>query len=225
MDIGQFIEYAASRLGDMPPIHRTRIVETTAVVDVKKSGVTATETQSRAVAVEHEPMPLPDILTILQNELQLSSATLLDIFKKSGRLQDYLNNPERFMEESITILRSCKAKMMMDGIRYQKIAGEEYSVQEIFDADELLANLDTNAIPVGNSLYDHIVTDSGTERRFAKQLHDDDDIRLFFKLPAHFKIDTPLGTYNPDWAVLMNDNGTERLYFVLETKASMHDAD
>jgi type III restriction enzyme len=173
------------------------------------------------VAIEHDPYPLPDILTIMQSELKLSPVTLLQILKRSGRMGDYMNNPERFMEEAVAIIRDCKAEMVTDGIRYQKIAGEEYSVQEIFDKEELLASLDTNAVPVERSVYDHIVTDSpGVERRFAKALDDDPDVKLFFKLPDNFKIDTPLGTYNPDWAVLLNDNGRSRLYFVLETKGS-----
>jgi type III restriction enzyme len=79
---------------------------------------------------------------------------------------------------------------------------------------------------VERSVYDHIVTDSpGVERQFAKALDDDPDVKLFFKLPDSFKIDTPLGTYNPDWAVLLNDNGTARLYFVWETKGSTRTLD
>ena len=76
------------------------------------------------------------------------------------------------------------------------------------------------------SLYDHIVIDnSGVERRFAQALNDDPDVKLFFQLPDNFKIDTPLGTYNPDWAVLLNKDGDDRLYFVLETKGSSRQLD
>lgn len=221
MDRERFVEHAAGRLSLMPPIQRTHIVETTASVDVKKSGVTATETHYRAVAVEHEPTPVPDLLTILRSELRLRKATLLEIFRRSRRMADYLNNPERFMEEALIILRDCKAEMIVDGIRYMKVAGEEYSIAEIFDKDELIGYLDKDAVPVKRSVYDHVIVDSmGVERRFAQALDDDEDVKMFFKLPDNFKIDTPLGTYNPDWAVLLNVGGAEKLYFVLETKGT-----
>ncbi len=117
MDKERFIEASAAKLSMMPPIQRSRIVETTAKVDVKKSGVTAQETHTRAVAIEHEPTPLPDVLTILRGELRLSKATLLEIFRRSGRLGDYLNNSELFMEQALAILKDCKAEMIMDGIK------------------------------------------------------------------------------------------------------------
>jgi type III restriction enzyme len=92
--------------------------------------------------------------------------------------------------------------------------------------DELTAYLGSNAVPVEHSLYDHVVTDSfGIERRFAEALDSDPDVKLFFKLPDDFKIDTPLGSYNPDWAVLVDTDGSEKLYFVLETKGSLNRLD
>jgi type III restriction enzyme len=71
------------------------------------------------------------------------------------------------------------------------------------------------------SIYEHVVYDSATERDFADALEKDDDVVLYAKLPGWFKVPTPLGTYNPDWAVLVNKDGTRRLYFVVETKSSL----
>ena len=102
-----------------------------------------------------------------------------------------------------------------------KLDGQEYYAQEIFDAQELLANLDRNAVKVDHSVYDYIVYDSTTvERPFALALDNDPDVKMFFKLPDRFKIDTPLGSYNPDWAVYLSRGGAEKLYFILETKGS-----
>lgn len=192
-----------------------------------KSGITATETHVRAVSITNDDeTPRPDLLTILRNELRLRKRTLLDILTRSGRITDFLANPERFLEEVVVILRDCKAEMITDGIRYIKLAGEEYSVQEIFDREELGAYLGSTAIPVDHSVYDHVIYDrSDTERRFAEALDADPDVKLFFKLPANFKIDTPLGGYNPDWAVLIDTPEERRLYFVLETKGSTRRAD
>ena len=71
------------------------------------------------------------------------------------------------------------------------------------------------------SIYEHVVYDSATERDFADALEKDDDVVLYAKLPGWFKVPTPLGSYNPDWAVLVNKDGTRRLYFVVETKGSL----
>jgi type III restriction enzyme len=109
--------------------------------------------------------------------------------------------------------------MEIDGIRYHRLAGEEYFLQEIFDSAELVAYLGKNAVSVEHSVYDYVIYDSETvERPFAVALDDDPDVRMFFKIPDKFKIETPIGTYNPDWAVYLDKNGEEKLYFVLETK-------
>ncbi len=228
MDTHLFIEFAAKRLQQMPPIKPARLVETTATVDVQKSGVTTRETHSRALELEQKTTPIPQLLAILCEDLELLYPTMLQIIKSSGRIADFCLNPEKFIEQASAILRDSKAEMVMDGIRYERIAGAEYSIQEIFDKQELIAYLEYNAIPANEnkSVYDHVVVDvSGVERRFAQALNDDPDVKLFFKLPDKFKIDTPLGTYNPDWAVLLDKDGAERLYFVLETKGTSRQLD
>ena len=78
---------------------------------------------------------------------------------------------------------------------------------------------------VEKSLYSHIVYDSNTESSFVRELEQNEEVRLYSKLPAWFKIETPLGSYNPDWAVLIEKDGTEKLYFVVETKSSLFSDD
>ncbi|MGI6664372.1 MAG: DEAD/DEAH box helicase family protein [Christensenellaceae bacterium] len=226
MDMDSFIATATAHLKMMQPIQRSRMVASTAIYDVKKTGVTYEETHSRAINVAEQSLSIPNILYMLQDALQLDLKTIMTILKESGRIEDFINNPERFAEEAIEIIRDVKAEMLMDGIRYKRIAGQEYYLQEIFDKDELTAYLDSNAVRVKNSIYDHIITYSfGVEKRFAEALDSDPDVKLFFKLPDNFKVDTPLGPYNPDWAVLVDVDGTEKLYFVLETKGSLRRLD
>jgi len=132
-----------------------------------------------------------------------------------------LGNPEAFLEKAVEIIRDNRHALAIDGISYIKLDGEEYYVQEIFDSAELLANLDRNAVKVEHSVYDYIVYDSGSvEKPFALALDRDPDVKMFFKIPGRFKIETPIGTYNPDWAVYLKRNGEEKLYFILETKGS-----
>ena len=84
-----------------------------------------------------------------------------------------------------------------------------------------MANLDKNAVAVKKSVYDHIIYDSSTvERPFAVALDNDPDVKMFFKIPGTFKIKTPIGAYNPDWAVYLERDGVKKMYFVLETKGT-----
>lgn len=223
MDKERFIEAAKNKMVFMPAIEKAKITETTADIDIEKSGVTTQEHTPRSVQLDYALTNIPDVLGILKNELKLTRATILEIFRRSGRLDDLLNNPEKFIEEAHVLLRNTKAEMLADGIRYIKIKGEEYSAQEVFEKEELLAYID-NAIASDRSVYDYVVVDdSNIERNFAKDLENDKDVRFFFKLPDKFKIDTPFGSYNPDWAVLLNEYGADKLYLVVETKGSLQD--
>ena len=110
----------------------------------------------------------------------------------------------------------------VDGISYLKLEGNDYYIQEIFDSEELIANLEKNAVTVENSVYDHIIYDSDTvERPFALDLDNAPQVKMFFKIPRAFKIETPIGAYNPDWAVYLDCDGAKKLYFVLETKGDL----
>ena len=73
----------------------------------------------------------------------------------------------------------------------------------------------------GKSVYDHVIYDSDVEHDFAEAFEKSEEVKVYAKLPDWFKIETPLGTYNPDWAVLVENNGSQNLYFVVETKGSL----
>jgi type III restriction enzyme len=110
---------------------------------------------------------------------------------------------------------------IVDGIKYQRLGDEHYYAQELFQTEELAGYL-KNTLKVQKATHDHIVYDStGIERGFAEELEKNEAVKVYAKLPAWFKVPTPLGTYNPDWAVLIEKDGTERLYFVVETKGSL----
>ena len=93
--------------------------------------------------------------------------------------------------------------------------------QELFDREELTGYVKNMLMDAKKSIYEHVVYDSTTERDFADSLEKNDAIKLYAKLPGWFKVQTPLGSYNPDWAVLVEDDGQQRLYFVVETKSSL----
>ena len=200
---------------------KAKIVSRTARMNVEQSGVTHVETDLRTSDIKDEVHRLPEFLRMVDNECFLSQRTVAELLIESGRIPDFLNNPQRMTEVFIEAVRYVQSAMEIDGIRYLRLEGEDYFLQEIFDSGELVAFLDRNAIAVERSIYDHIVYDSTTvERPFAIALDNDPDVRMFFKIPDKFKIETPIGTYNPDWAVYMDNDGEQRIYFVLETKGA-----
>ena len=109
--------------------------------------------------------------------------------------------------------------MLVDGIKYQKIGGKSYFSQERFTTEELNGYL--NAMkPSDKSIFDYVIYDSGIEEQFIKELEMSDAVKVYTKLPNWFKISTPMGSYNPDWAILANSSNGDRMYFVAETKGS-----
>ena len=220
IDSNALIANCIKDLKNMPPIPRARLVTQTADIDIQDEGVTHTERGLRTVELASGYDTLPDIVRIITAETLLKRSTVGQIIKESGRGEDFLNNPQAFTEKALEIISRNRHNLAIDGISYVKLAGEEYCACRIFEEEELIANLDRNATPMKNSLYDHVIYESGTENRFAQGLDNDPDVKLFFKIPSRFKIETPIGTYNPDWAVYLEQDGVNKLYFVLETKGT-----
>ena len=127
------------------------------------------------------------------------------------------------MDVVASTLKSELYRLLVDGIKYEPISGSgpqsEWEMV-LFKNEELINYL--SSLQVKKSLYDYIVYDSDTEREFAKKLEERTDIKLFVKLPRWFEVDTPVGKYNPDWAIVRQEDGSETLYMVRETK-STHD--
>jgi len=209
-----------AELKNMPAIQKARLVSQTADVDIQTAGVTHIERGLRTVALDDDYETLPDIIQLIATESPLKRSDVSKILRASGRGEDFLNNPQAFTEKAMEIIVRNRHSLAIDGISYIKLAGEEYYAQRIFESEELLANLESNAISVNNSIYDHVRYESGIESRFAQSLDNDPDVKLFFKIPDGFKIETPIGTYTPDWAVYLEQNGDRKLYFVLETKGT-----
>lgn len=208
-------------LKEMPPTPRPKIVTQSADIQIKNAGVSHTERGIQTTNLKTEYEALPNIITIIAEECLIKRETVRRILFESERSVEFLRNPQAFLEKFLEIVRNNLYKMIIDGIQYIKVDGKEYYAQEIFDSSELKGNLDKDAVQVKNSIYDYVIYDSSTiEKPFALALDDDPDVKLFFKLPPKFKVDTPIGSYNPDWAVYMEKDGADKLYFILETKGS-----
>ena len=221
IDTEQLVENCVKALREMPHIPKTRLVSQTADIHIEQAGISHIQREMRTMDIANDYQSLPDIITAISDETLLTPATVNRILVESGRCGDFLNNPEAFLEQTVELIRNHRHALAIDGIRYVKLDGQEYYVQEIFDTAELIANLDRNAVKVEHSVYDYVIYDSPTvEKPMAEALDNDPDVKMYFKIPSRFKIETPIGTYNPDWAVYLTKNGEEKLYFVLETKGT-----
>lgn len=134
---------------------------------------------------------------------------------------DFKRNPQQFIEIATESINRTKRLALVDGIRYQRIGDDIYYAQELFEQEELTGYL-KNTLAAKKSVYEQVVYDSAAlERTFAEDLENCEAVKVYAKLPGWFKVPTPLGSYNPDWAVLVEKDGMERLNFVVETKPSL----
>ncbi|HTL82421.1 MAG TPA: DEAD/DEAH box helicase family protein [Bacteroidia bacterium] len=164
---------------------------------------------------------IPDMLSYIQGKTELTRKTILDIIKKSGRLEELLLNPQMFMDNAVARIKEELNMLMIKGIKYEKIGGRVYEMT-LFNDTDFEIFLDDFTYTVNNSaktIYDnYIPLDSGVETQFARDCESSEQVEFYFKLPTWFEITTPIGKYRPDWAVVFNNE--KRIYFVAETKSA-----
>jgi len=215
----QIVARAVDALRRMERIEAPRIRVAAGQIGVTRAGVTATAVSVSEEQAHYGGHPIPDLLAYLQNETELTRSTLVRILKESGRLGEFFNNPQRFMDAVAAQLKYELHRLLVDGIKYERLAGSGPETEWemlLFKNEELINYL--TAQQVRKSIYEYVAYESEVEGEFARRLDEREDIRLFVKLPGWFQIGTPLGTYNPDWAILKHDG--QALYLVRETKGS-----
>jgi type III restriction enzyme len=221
-DNEKLIESCIRALKDAPPIVKTRLQWRKAEIAIGKAGVEATEREGAAtVLLDESDIELPDLLTDLQDRTQLTRRTIHRVLVGSGRIDDFKRNPQQFIELAAEAITRCKRLAVVDGIKYQRLGDEYYYAQELFEREELTGYLKNMLAETKKSVYEQVVYDSDTEATFADGLEKNEAVKVYAKLPGWFTVPTPLGSYNPDWAVLIQTDAGERLYFVVETKSSL----
>jgi type III restriction enzyme len=223
----QLIGSSVRAMRDAPKIDPLRIQVTRAGVKVLRGGAKGSELGTRSAELKGS-YDLPDIITELQEATSLTRKTIVDILIGSERLDEFIGNPNDFIAMAKRALTTELAKIVVEGIQYEKIAGSVYELRELQKdgAEEKERFLD-QMYQVQNQQktdFDYVVFDSEVERDFAELLDGREDIKLFMKLPAKFKIPTPVGDYNPDWAIIKQEDGEDRIYMIRETKSTLDDA-
>lgn len=162
-----------------------------------------------------------DLVGELVQSTGLTRRTIVAILKgiKPTTFHQFKLNPEEFIIKAGRIINDCKAISLIQHIRYEKLDNTFGS--QIFAESTLRGTLGKDAIESRKSLYDLVVVDSqGIEKSFAESLEQEDDVVVYSKLPKAFYINTPMGKYNPDWAVAFREGSVKHVYFVAETKGN-----
>ncbi|MDO5673764.1 MAG: hypothetical protein Q4G66_02430 [bacterium] len=217
----ELVQRAVAKISAMAEIKKVRIEITKRDLDVKESGLEGGQiTLNRTYTITNK-RPLPDILAFLQRETELTRGTLVEILEKSARLADFSTNPVVFMTEVAKLMNRALHELIIDGIKYEPIAGQFYEMRlfEETEVKEYLTRMYRVRSKDTRTPYNYIVYDSGVEHEVAKRLDTDERVKFFCKLPRWFKVTTPLGDYHPDWAVVVEEE--EKLYLVRETKSTL----
>lgn len=162
-----------------------------------------------------------DLIGKLVDETGLTRKSIIAILK--GLQEDVFNkfktNPEEFILKTANLINDEKATAIIEHITYDAL--EEKYDTDIFTKADIKGQLGVNAMEAHNHLFSHIVYDSTNEKSFAEKLDTDTQVAVYVKLPNSFYISTPVGKYNPDWAIAFKEGIVKHIYFVAETKGSM----
>jgi len=223
VDRTRLIDATVKAIKEAPAIQPLRIQITKAGVKILRGGTKASETGQRSAELRGA-YDLPDIITELQDATSLTRRTIINILIDSGRLPEFIGNPNDFIQMAKGRLQTVLADIVTEGIQYEKIGGYVYELRELQkdgqeEKDRFLDQMYKLQNPE-KSAFDYVIFDSEPERQFAELLDGRDDIKLFMKLPSKFKIDTPVGPYNPDWAIIKHEDGHDHIYMIRETKST-----
>lgn len=227
LDREDLINRSVASIQQAPQIDPIRIQVTRTGLEITRGGPKGTELGSRSTVLT-DSYPLPDIISQLQESTSLTRKTIIEILLGSGRIGDFLANPNDFIKMVTGCIETELAHTLIDGIQYEPIGGSIYELRELqADGLEEKDRFIDQLYKVTNKEktdFDYLVLDSAVERQFAQYLDGREDIKLFMKLPDKFRVPTPVGDYNPDWAIIKVEDGTEHLYLVRETKSSQDPA-
>ena len=214
---------AADAIAKAPAIGPAMIRVRTVEIEQSVAGLVTDKLIDQRDYQTERPDFLPDILADLQNETDLTRATLVRVLLDSGRLVDFTVNPQEFITLVATEIRAAVRDQMAEGIVYEKISGLHWEMRRLEPSEgEEVERYAARLYKVQNedkTPFDYVEIDSEVERRFAQDLDNNIRIRYFMKLPPWFTVDTPVGPYSPDWAVVFEDD--RRVYLVRETKGTL----
>jgi type III restriction enzyme len=227
-DTDDFVNEVIYRLKVMEPIVAPRVTIRIGDAKIDHKGIGGNVVRGEDIEIDMRMRACQDILAYLQAETDLTRASLMKILIGSKRLKDFFVNPQVFLDRVAEAIQSEMGKLIVaqggltkgiKGIKYSKILmggkalrweSSEFSIEDQVDVD--------SSVAVQKSIYERVVFDSTIEKNFALAIDKRPEVLLFVKLPWWYKIDTPVGKYNPDWAIALKDGDV--VYVVRETKGT-----
>lgn len=223
----QFVVEAVRRLKNCEAISEIKFNVSKHVIGEisKEKGIVESQVSVKSAKSLDLEIKFPDILGELSSITPLSRSTISRVILESGRLAEARKNPMQFIDQvKISLFGALAATLKeYDGIQYQPVTGdsEEAKWSMEYFSSRITKVYESSLEKVTKSIYDFIPVDSEIERQFARGLEAREDVDLFIKLPGWFKIDTPVGGYNPDWAIVRtNEENEKSVYLVRETKGT-----
>jgi type III restriction enzyme len=225
VDSDRIVEQAVAAIDGMDTVPRPLVTSQRAQLTITGAGVQAGDALGGAAEHVTAPARLPDLLGALQNATDLTRVTLVRILERCRRLDDFRENPHAFVVQVTRVLRTVLAAELIAGVEYEQIDGTVWEMRRLEPdaaaeivryADRLHAVQDASKTP-----YAYVEWESSVERRFVEALDRDSRVRFYLKLPDWFTVDTPVGSYNPDWAICWDDDDRPRIHLVRETKGTV----
>ncbi len=221
-DTQELIRDTAKSIKELESISKPQIRSTKVGLDISEEGISTKLISEKKFRYKTAPHELPDILSYIQSKTELTRSTIARIINGSGKLNEVFVNPQLFCDLVVSHINKKKNDLMIDGIKYEKIGNIDYEMRLFEDLDLQVFRSD-NDFEVNDSsktiFEDFIPLDSEVEYQFAKDCESSENIEFYFKLPNWFTIQTPIGKYNPDWALIFKDE--RKIYFVAETKSTL----
>lgn len=190
------------------------------------TAMSITDSQTLSVREEIGQEVRYDLIGKMVESTGLTRRAVVTILKKikPNTFNQFKTNPEEFIIKASNIINECKAIAVIEHVQYHKL--DKHFESDIFNSTTLKGKIGENAIESQKSLYDLVVVDSkGIEMNFAKDLEERNEVAVYTKLPGGFYINTPVGHYNPDWAIVFKEGpDIKHIYFVAETKGSLEES-
>nr|BAV59418.1 type III restriction enzyme [Candidatus Endomicrobium sp. MdDo-005] len=225
------VKYDSQKLIEEAVKDLKEIIVAAPEIVIQKGTITMDETNVSAQlhGIETTPQELsfriPNIIDYIQARLEakLTRKTILRMLKESGSLAKISKNPQMFLDAAVSAINNVANELMVGGIEYHKIAGQYWEMKlfENYEVETYKDNL-YKISSQNKTISDSVMIDSSVEKKFAEDCESSENVEFFIKLPAEFKIKTPLGFYNPDWALICKKEN--KIYFVAETKSTLDES-
>ena len=164
-----------------------------------------------------------DLIDKIVNETTLTRKTVIDILCgiEKEKFEQFKYNPNEFITKVSKLINEQKGTLIIEQIVYKPIEGESGTYESDIFTEPTLKGNSENTIETYKNVFDHLIFDCKVEKDFATELEKADEVVVYTKLPSRFSIPTPVGNYNPDWAIAFKNENVKYIYFIAETKGSL----